>query len=439
MIAPKALVAGLCQPYFRVLDEAHYRLPRAVTVSYNPDQLCGLYNFPVNVSGPKMTIAIISLGGGHVLSDTQAAFQSWHLPMPNITDVSVMGATNRPGDAADVENLLDIQISASCFSYCTNRAADIRFYSAPNTDAGFAQAVQQAANDGCAVISISWGAPEESWGLQACRNFDSICQAAVMAGVPVFAASGDNLSDDGVGSGQHVDFPASAPSVVGCGGTNKPNNSETVWNEGGGGTGGGMSKFFTRPTWQIGAPSGPARMVPDVAGNAAPSTGWRIVSQGRFMVVGGTSCVSPMYAGLFAALSSAAGKKLGNVLPAVWSHTAAFADIVQGDNGFYRAIAGPDPCTGLGVPIGTRLLSIFAPVTPPVPPVPPIPPVPPAPPPVPPPGMTWTINRDLMIPVRIVVSGHGEKTVDSIRYGKVPASELPESDGSEPLATPMNQ
>ncbi len=69
-------------------------------------------------------------------------------------------------------------------------------------------------------------------------------------GVTVTAAAGDNGSGDGVSDGKpHADFPASSPHALACGGTSLRSDpatgtisSETVWNDGAGGsaTGGGV-------------------------------------------------------------------------------------------------------------------------------------------------------------------------------------------------------
>jgi subtilase family serine protease len=176
----------------------------------------------------------------------------------------------------------------------------------------------------------------------------------------VFAASGDNDSSDGGPIPANVDLPASAPHVIGCGGTNKTATSETVWNNdpgnpSGEGTGGGYSTLFPLPTWQIGAPNGPGRMVPDVSADADPNTGYNIILHGAPTVIGGTSAVAPLYAGLFAAF----GTKLGYVTPELYLNQVCFNDITEGDNGAFRAQKGPDPCSGIGSPIGVKLAKLL--------------------------------------------------------------------------------
>jgi subtilase family serine protease len=97
-------------------------------------------------------------------------------------------------------------------------------------------------------------------------------------------------------------------------------------------------------------------MVPDVAANADPNTGYEIIVGGKATVVGGTSAVAPLYAGLFAAF----GVKLGFVNPELWANEkTCFTDITQGNNGAYEAKVGPDPCTGLGVPIGSKIAAMI--------------------------------------------------------------------------------
>jgi kumamolisin len=193
-------------------------------------------------------------------------------------------------------------------------------------------------------------------------------------GVTVCVASGDNGSSDGVNDGNnHVDFPASDPFVLGCGGTTLQTSnaqivSETVWDglPNGGASGGGVSNVFPLPTWQNGlnVPSptvkGGGRGVPDVSGDADPNTGYNILVDGESVVEGGTSAVAPLWAALVARINQKMGKPIGFLNPLIYKQAveaSGFHDITQGNNGAFSAAKGWDPCTGLGSPDGVPLES----------------------------------------------------------------------------------
>jgi kumamolisin len=193
-------------------------------------------------------------------------------------------------------------------------------------------------------------------------------------GVTVLAASGDNGSSDGSTSGNPtVDFPASSPFVIGCGGTKLKISggavgSEQAWNElasNEGATGGGVSEVFALPSFQTSAkvPKAPngfvGRGVPDVAGDADPATGYNVVVDGAPSVIGGTSAVAPLWAGLLALVNQSLGANVGYINPLLYSAkvAATFHDVTSGSNGTYSAGKGWDACTGLGSPNGAALLA----------------------------------------------------------------------------------
>jgi len=362
-----------CHPYFKLRRLVpHIQIGPLAASPWNVPNLCSAYKWPTGLAGGGV-IAIVELGGGWVMSDIDAYFKSINQPVPNITDVSVDGTTNSPNQNtgsnsdADVEVALDIQVAGAAYYAATGQAATIRIYWAQD----IAPAVEKAAQDGCDVCSISWGADENTWGTQNAEEMESAAATATDLGMIVFAASGDNNSSDGGNTPANVDCPSSCPHVVGCGGTYKTASTETVWNDSPGqtsgeGTGGGYSTIFPTQTFQIGIPKPPSgstygkgRMVPDVAADADPNTGYSITVHGSNTVVGGTSAVAPLYAGLFAAF----GKELGFVTPTLYKNPAAFSDITSGGNGYYSAGPGPDPCTGLGAPIGNKLAPIFVPAS----------------------------------------------------------------------------
>jgi kumamolisin len=354
--------------------------PRAVATSYTPPQLGAVYDFPAG-TGAGRTIAIVELGGGYTQADLDAYFGSLSLATPKVTAVSVDGAANAPdGDpnGADGEVMLDIEVAGALAP-----DAGIVVYFGPNTDAGFLDAVSQAvhASPTPDAVSISWGQSESQWTKQARDALDAAFADAAALGVTVTVASGDDGSSDRQNDGKpHVDFPASSPHALACGGTTlhaDPQTgtvtSEVTWNDGSGGgaTGGGVSMAFPRPAWQaaVGVPEGDAagsggsagRGVPDVAANADPRTGYRVRVDGQDIVIGGTSAVAPLWAALVARLNEQGASRLGLLQPRIYSGASAgvsppsFRDVTSGDNGAYTAGPGWDACTGLGVPIGSAL------------------------------------------------------------------------------------
>jgi kumamolisin len=373
------------QPHFRVLDSAINAAPggtkgfarahaSAAGNSYTPVQVGQLYQFPQGATAAGQTIGIIELGGGYRAADLTAYFKGLGQKAPTVTAVSVDKGKNSPGNAsgADGEVMLDIEVSAAVAP-----GAKIVVYFAPNTDQGFIDAISSAVHDTTnkpSVISISWGGPESSWTAQAMSALDAACQSAAALGITVTVAAGDNGSSDGA-TGNNVDFPASSPHVLACGGTKllvsgSTITSEVVWNEtasGEGATGGGVSNVFALPSWQanahVPAPSGSSggRGVPDVCGDADPVTGYQVRVDGKSLVIGGTSAVAPLWAGLIALNNQKNGKSAGFIQPQIYAAKAAsaFHDIVSGNNGAFSAGPGWDACTGLGSPIGAKLIALL--------------------------------------------------------------------------------
>ncbi|MGB6604192.1 MAG: S53 family peptidase [Steroidobacteraceae bacterium] len=357
----------------RPVARAQFRRPRAQpSVTYTPIQVARLYSFPAAGTGSGQTIALIELGGGFSTSDLAQYFKSLGVsPAPSVTAVGVAGGSNQPGGEADGEVMLDIEVAGSIAP-----GVSIVVYFAPNTDQGFYEAISQAAHDTThkpTVMSISWGGPEDSWSSSSVDAMQSALEDAVSLGVSVTVAAGDSGSSDGESDGApHVDFPASSPYALGCGGTSlvasgNVISSEVVWDDtasGEGATGGGVSALFPLPAWQQGlavpaAPGGgTGRGVPDVSGDADPMTGYQVRVDGESEVIGGTSAVAPLWAGLIALCNQQLGASLGDPHAALYQiGERAFRDITRGNNGAYRAAVGWDACTGLGSPNGTALLA----------------------------------------------------------------------------------
>jgi kumamolisin len=365
------------KPHFRRRRERAGARADAQDLSYTPTQVATLYNFATAVDGSGECIALIELGGGYNATDLSAYWRQLQLPKtPAVSAVSVGNSSNNPTgnpNGPDGEVMLDIEVAGAIAP-----GVKIVAYFAENTDAGFLNAITTAVHDSTnnpSIVSISWGGPESSWTQQAMTSMDEAFQAAGAMGVTVCVAAGDDGSTDGVNDGlNHVDFPASSPNVLACGGTRLVGSgdtitSETVWNElanNEGATGGGISDVFPLPSYQNGAGVPPSanpnqkigRGVPDVAGDADPTTGYVTLVDGQSGVIGGTSAVAPLWAGLVALINESLGKPAGFINPLLYqnvSQAADFDDITSGNNGAYAAGPGWDACSGLGSPIGIQI------------------------------------------------------------------------------------
>lgn len=378
-----------------MLRPEHVSIMRAdlVSLSYTPPQVGQLYNFPPGLDGTGQCIGIIEFGGGFIQADLDAYFQQLGLPTPTVTAVPVDHVGNQPtppdetGDTPDGEVMLDIEVAGAIAP-----KAKIVVYFAPFTERGWVDVLTTAIHDTVnkpSVISISWGWPEgnDLWTPQAIKAVNDTLKEAAAMGITICCASGDDGSADELTDGRaHVDFPAASPYILSCGGTTLRAaqgviNSEVVWNNGprdarGGASGGGVSEVFPLPTWQANAHIPKAintrrrgRGVPDVSGDADPNTGYRIRVRGQNGVIGGTSAVAPLWAGLLARINQRLGQPVGYLNPLIYNRLSAsgsFRDIVFGSNdptghiGGYTARPGWDPCTGWGSPNGAVLLNALS-------------------------------------------------------------------------------
>jgi len=370
----------VAKPHFRTRPapgNVHWHAHAGTATSFTPLQIASLYQFPPG-TGQGQCVGIIELGGGERTADLGTYFSEIGVrPAPTVITVSVDHGKNHPtGDpnGPDGEVMLDIEVVGAVAP-----GAKIAVYFAPNTDAGFLDAITTAIHDKNnkpSVISISWGGPESSWTQQSLTAYDSAFQAAAAMGITVCAASGDNGSSDGVNDGaNHVDFPASSAHVLACGGTSLQASGttitgESVWNDGaqGGASGGGVSTVFSLPAWQNGlrltlttGGSQPLAMrgVPDVSGDADPDTGYDVRIDGTDTVIGGTSAVAPLWAGLIVRINSAKGSPVGFINPQLYAAAIDLNNITNGNNGSFAAAPGWDACTGLGSPNGTKIAALL--------------------------------------------------------------------------------
>ncbi len=364
--------------------------------TYYPPQVGDLYGFPSQYDGTGQTVAIFvfngqigasseSAPGGYDPTLVDRYFTSvLKMSAPELTDVVVHGPGNQPGDGSNPEDVSGEVYLDLCMVGSLAPGAKIAVYFTEFTEQGWVDAINRAVSDTVnnpSVISISYGNPENDaqhglWTQMAVQQVDLAFQAAAAAGRTICCAAGDNGSADEPSSASvHVDFPASSPWVLGCGGTRLESTGTTItrevtWNDlsdGNGATGGGVSAIFPLPSWQSAAHIPPisgtqksGRGVPDVASLADPETPFVIMGpDGKLAGVGGTSAAAPLWSSLVARANQALGTRAGylNVLLYTRFGTGVLRDITQGSNGVYSAGAGWDACTGLGAPGAQALIS----------------------------------------------------------------------------------
>jgi kumamolisin len=380
------------RPHFRrhKQAEAPARSPRATahagTLGISPVEVAHRYNFPTGVTGKGEVIGILELGGGFQPAELLQYWQEIGVsPAPSVVvGTNPIGGMNNPtGDpeGPDGEVLLDIEVVGAV----APGAQIVVYFGKDASDRGFLDCLTAAIHDpahNISILSISWGGAEVDMTDQFQISFNQTLETAKALGITVCVAAGDDGSADFPPNDPrrpwdghaHVDFPASSPHVLACGGTRMdllPNGgiSESVWHTGQNqGTGGGVSRVYPLPSYQTTSrvpkranPIGPVkRGVPDVAGNADPNTGYRVRCDGVTFPIGGTSAVAPLWAGLVALMNQALKRRLGFINPALYALPAssgAFNDITLGNNGDYAARKGWDACTGLGTPNGQKLLA----------------------------------------------------------------------------------
>ena len=319
-------------------------------------------------------------------NDLKIYFDEIGVPQPKVVAISVDHAGNHPTStgSADSEVMLDIEVAGAVAPKAT-----LAVYFAPNQGNGFLDAINAAVHDTQrkpSVISISWGSPEDPSETQALDAFHEIFVEAAALGITICVASGDHGTADLDGFNWdkqiHVDHPAVDDLVLSCGGTQIENGVDVVWNDGtpfanvpgGGGWagGGGVSQLVALPDYQKNAGITPKSIVNGKVGRGVPdiamsATNYFTRVQGAEGAGGGTSAVAPLMAGLVALLNQAKKKNVGFLNPLLYANAAkgVFTDVTTGTNAIngtvrgYNAAQGWDACTGLGVPIGQKILKVI--------------------------------------------------------------------------------
>jgi len=413
-LQPVVLTVNGLQPQFEPRHTAVRRPATRDVIGSNiyvtPDNIAAAYSIPAGLSGAGQTIAI--LGTAPPLLSDLTAFWTAVNSSQNSGNVTIINTNLAPPGTGDMtEASADVEWAGAIAP-----AAAIRFYYNDHIFSTVTQVVDDLPNyPSMKVLSISFGAPESVDSSTFLMAAQQVFAYFAANGVTVLAASGDAGSNPNgtTASGGYattaplgVSYPASDPSVTGVGGTTVnfvgtwSYAGEVVWDDissTSSATGGGVSGFFAKPSWQTGSvPAGQTmRCVPDISAVSdgylqavnvgagflpfTGGTGELVYDSGAPTGVNGTSLACPVLAAITALINqsraSAGMEPIGLLNPYLYqaAGSSAINDVTSGTNGAYTAGPGYDFCSGVGTPNVTNLLTMLmsAPAASPPPPPPP--------------------------------------------------------------------
>ncbi len=351
---------------------------------FTPQDVAQIYDMDSihqrGVTGKGVTVGIVA--GGNIVDSDVAAYQQQYGLHTTIERVAVHDPNGTKPLTPDSEFELDTEMVSAVAP-----DAHILLYTDSNQGLdGIAVTFNQMVSENRAsVLSTSLDGPEEFWLSDDVNALHQVFQEAAAQGQTVFAPTGDDgayaygSTDSSRATVLAVKYPGSDPYVTSVGGTNLTRNSdgsyggESAWGDtttdpnnpvGGGG---GLSEFFPRPSYQMGAGtdnqySNGKREVPDVSADADPNSGYDLYThdgnngQPGWSTLGGTSASTPLWAGYGALLVQDFRTRIGFLNPVLYalaqrassfSHPA-FHDVTQGNNLYYPATPGYDLASGLG-------------------------------------------------------------------------------------------
>jgi subtilase family serine protease len=339
---------------------------------YAPTDIRTAYDIPAQTNSNKTEVLALFEESGFPASDMTTYEKQYKLPAVPIKLIGVNGSGTGPGGAT-IETDLDLQAAIGM----NPDLAQILVYVDANGSfsSQLVNSFNKIAQDNlAAVLSVSYGLDENQQGQAAVTAENTALTQLQAQGITVFISSGDDGAGGREGSGLNAPDPGSQPLVTSVGGTTlnvkgkEVWSSETVWNNQYGGTGGGVSKFWTIPSYQIvngvsvAVPNGGSatmRNVPDIAAVADPATGYSEYCgcYGGWLGIGGTSLSAPIWASMATIVNSNRVNKglprlgyFNNALYKLGVKEKKFHDIVVGNNGTpgYKSGPGYDNDTGFG-------------------------------------------------------------------------------------------
>ena len=367
--------------------------PRDLRLAYGVESL-----YQQGYTGKGQTIVdIVSYGSPTIQQDLDTFSQQFHLPTTTVQVLSPLGTVpfnpnNKEMASWAAETELDVEIM-----HAIAPGANIIVMTSPVDETEgtiglpeFMQLEQFAvAHHLGQIFSQSYVASEvtlsDSAGQQLVQKYTAFYkQITTQQGYTIVSGSGDNGATDWanlaatqLSSKATVNFPADVPWVTAVGGTTLLHSANTFTENAWSGSGGGTSTFFAEPDFQKSMPTAIQsllnghRGIPDIAGDANPSTAMTDYIGGQWTQIGGTSASTPLMAGIIAVANQMAGHPLGFINPGIYKIATSqntqqdFRDIINGSNAVsqgniqvagFSAQPGWDAVTGWGSPQASQFI-----------------------------------------------------------------------------------
>lgn len=352
------------------------------------------YNYPSKYNGKGQSIGIISCGGSFSQSELDKYYKKVKIEVTNpVKVVSVGGIIRKPTEwQHDYEINTDIQVAQGAAP-----GAQLVVYNTENSLDGFVEAIELICKNkkGPKIITYSWASSENAHSKKGIQAIERVLQLATLVyDISIIVCTGDmgstNEEENNPKTPLMPTYPATSNWVTACGGTmfksdKKGKTKEVVWQSSflykpsiKNGSGGGFSYYLQKPPYQIDAISvkkypkkyADKRGIPDIAAYADVAVGsiaYLIMVDGNEMMTGGTSSSTPLWAALIARINqSSKSGPIGFLNPWLYKMKAnGINSITKGSNSMpdgpinWKAQKSWDPCTGLGIPDGEKMVKWF--------------------------------------------------------------------------------
>jgi xanthomonalisin len=330
------------------VHRAHLGLQTQAVTGHYPTEFSSIYGADNVATGAGVTVGIITQGKITQTVTDLNTFTANH-SLPTVTTQTI----NTNGTSTDTSGVGEWNLdSQDIVGMAGGQVGKLVFYNIPTlSNANLTADINKVVSDNTAkIINVSLGECEtDAQGDGSAAAQDQSFQTAVAQGQTFSISTGDSGADECGNGGVTPSWPAASQYVIAAAGTTLNAStttwsSETVWS----GSGGSQSTFEPKPSWQT-LWSGSHRGVADIAFDADPNSGSKVVVNGSIQQIGGTSLSAPLFAGAWARVIATKGTGVGFAGPLIYALPQSdFHDVVSGNNAGSTATTGYDLASGRG-------------------------------------------------------------------------------------------